>query len=299
MPEQTSPTFDRRDLFRIGGATVALSAIVAACGGTNDGAGPEGVASAGTRPPLATTTSATVTDVVLLRTATSLHYNAMDVATLVAGTSGVDAKVVELAKAYGELLQEQADALAAATEEAGGEAFNEKNPAVDSRVIQPAVALLNVSDTKASDAARLLHAVAGFASATHQAFVALFVQPANRQAAMLVGVVHNQVASALAAAITPENIVSEAEITASEPAGVGATLRPRSEAGLPSTSEAPATTEAGAAAAGVADVAVYMVPGAFGSLSATPIVLGKVGVDDSTKRQQLNIETPSLNSMVY
>ena len=69
-------------------------------------------------------------------------------------------------------------------------------------------------------------------------------------------------------------------------------------AGLPSTSVA-ATATSAAADAGIADVVVYMVPSAFGALSPTQVVLGKAGVEDATKRQQVNIETPSLNSMVY
>jgi len=296
MAENTSRSFDRRDLFKIGGATIALSAVVAACGGDNNGAGPVRVASAGTRPPLATTTTATVDDKVLLRTATSLHYNAMDVVDVVSGVAGLDATVLAAAKAYKPLLQAQADALAAATTAAGGTPFEEKNPTVDSRVVQPAVALLNVSDTKAGDAARLLHAVANFASESHQAFVVQFVDPALRQAAMSIGIVHAQVAASLAGVITPENIVPAGEVTAAEPKGVDATATTVA-AGLPSTSVAATGTTA--AAAGIPDTVVYMVPSAFGILSATQVVLGKVGVDDATKRQQLNIETPSLNSMVY
>lgn len=297
MTDSMLPSFDRRGFLRIGGSTVALTAVVAACGGTGEGAGPEGIASAGTRPPLATAVSATVTDVVLLRTASSLHYNAIEVAELVAGLDGVDAKVVELAEAYVPVLEAQATALGDATTDAGGEAYTTKNPVFDERVVQVAVGLLNASDTKASDAARLLHAVASLAAATHQAFVAQLVEPGLRQAAMAIGVVHNQVAAALAHVISPDNVVPVAEITAAEPAGVSATPETTVAAGLPSTSEAPATTAP--AAAGIADVAVYMVPSAFGNLGPTQVVLGKAGADDSTKRVQVNIETPSLNTMMY
>lgn len=298
MSEQTTPAgFDRRTFFRVGGTTIALSAVVAACAGTEEGAGPEGIAAAGERPPLATVPTTPVDDVVLLRTATSLHYNAMDVVDTVSAVDGVDSAVVELAAAYRTLLQGQADALAEATTEAGGQAYEQSNPVVDDRVIQPAAALLAASPTQGTDAANLLHAVAVLAAATHQAFVAQFADKALRQAAMAIGAVHSQVAASLAHLISPENFVTEAAIASAEPAGVEQAPETTVDAGLPTT-VAP-SVETTAAAVGVPDVAVYMVPTAFGPLSPTQVVLGDPTADGDTKRQQLNIETPSLNSMMY
>lgn len=295
--DHTSQGFDRRSFLRVGGTTIALSAIVAACAGSEEGAGPEGIASAGTRPPLATAPTQTVDDIVLLRTATSLHYNAMDVVDAVSGIAGVDPAILDAAAAYKTMLQVQADALAAATTEAGGEAYEQSNPFVHDRIVAPASTLLAAGDDVPADAARLLHAVASLAAATHQAFVAQFTAKALRQAAMSIGSVHAQVASALAHIITPENYVSAEAIAAAEPAGVPEATATTVAAGLPTTSAAPVETTA--AVAGIPDVPVYMVPSAFGTLSAVQVVLGKPGVDDETKRAQLNIETPSLNSMIY
>jgi type IV pilus biogenesis protein CpaD/CtpE len=277
-----SQSFDRRGFLKVGGASVSLAALLAACG-SDEGAGPAGIAAAGTRPPLATTTSATVTDIVLLRTATSLHYNAMDVVDVVSGVEGVDSAIIEAAGAYKALLEEQAAALAEATTAADGEAYEKSNPTVDERVIQPAVALLDASDTKAADAANLLHAVATFAAASHHAFVEMFTEAPNRQAAMSIGLVHGQVAAALAHLISPDNYVTAEAIAAAEPAGL--------DGGTPAASTA--------AAEGVQNVAIYMVPGAFSALSPTQVVLGKAGAEDATKRQTLNIDSPSLNSMIY
>ncbi len=297
MSEHDAPTgFDRRTLFKFGGATVALSAVIAACGGTDEGAGPEGIAVAGTRPPLATMPTAPVDDVILLRTATSLHYNAMDVIDAVSGVAGLDPAVAAAAASYRELLQAQADALAAATTDAGGEAFESSNPVVNGRIVQPAATLLAASPDPGSDAANLLHAVAVFAATTHQAFVAKFTAKALRQAAMSIGVVHAQVAATLAHIISPENYVPAAAIAAAEPEGIAAT-ETTVAAGLPST--VPAATATTEAVVVIADVAVYMVPASFGPLSPIQVVLGDPTTDGATKRQQLNIETPSLNSMMY
>ncbi len=287
---------DRRQFLRIGGSVVALSAIVAACG-TDEGVGPEGVASAGSAAPLATVNSQPVTDVVLLRTATSLHYNAIDIVDKVMSVDGLDGEIAAAADLYRGLLQEQADALAEATTDAGGQPFEQSNPVVASRIVGPAATLLDASETMASDAARLLHATADLAAATHQAFVALLAEPALRMAAMSIGATHAKVASALAGLISPENLTTADEISVAEPAGLDESTDTTVDAGLPTTSvAAPATTQE---SSGVPDVEVYVIPSAFGALSAVQVVLGRNGVEDDTKRRQLNLETPSLNSLVY
>ena len=75
------------------------------------------------------------------------------------------------AEKYRELLQEQADVLAEATAQIGGSPFTEANPVVNDRVVQPALHLLDVSQTQAVDAANLLQAFAQYPAATMQAFV--------------------------------------------------------------------------------------------------------------------------------
>ena len=100
---------------------------------------------------------------------------------------------------------------------------------------------------------------------------------------MSIGLVHGQVAAALAHLISPDNYVTAEAIAAAEPAGL--------DGGTPAASTA--------AAEGVQNVAIYMVPGAFSALSPTQVVLGKAGAEDATKRQTLNIDSPSLNSMIY
>ncbi|MGD9702135.1 MAG: hypothetical protein AB7Q42_06480 [Acidimicrobiia bacterium] len=294
-----APSFlDRRGFLRLSGFTVAVTAVLAACG-SDEGAGPEGITEAGSAPPLAEAPSGIITDGTLLRTATSLHYNAMDVIDAVLDLGVVSAEISAAAEAYKVLLQDQADALAEATTSIDVQPFEEKNPVVDTRVIKPALALLDVSQTTGADAERLLHAVASLATATHQGIVPSLSRPELRATVMQVGAVHARVATVLARIISPENTVTLEDLATAAPEAAAAATSTTVETGLPSTAPDAAPTTA-AAAAGPADLPVYQVPSAFGSLAPVQIVLGDATkVDGPTKRTQLNIETPSLNSLMY
>ena len=65
----------RRRFLAIGGLSVATAAVVAACG---DDGPPDNVPQSGTAPPTTALAKHTVTDVALLRTASSLEHNAID-----------------------------------------------------------------------------------------------------------------------------------------------------------------------------------------------------------------------------
>jgi hypothetical protein len=292
------PFLDRRGFLRLSGFTVVTTAVLAACG-SNEGAGPEEITQAGSAPAAAEAPSGVVSDSTLLRTATSLHYNAMDVVDTVLALDVVSAEMASAAESYKVLLQEQADALAESTTGIGGQPFEEKNPVVEARVIEPAVALLEVSQTPDSDAERLLHAVASLAVATLQGMVPTLSSPELRSTVMQIGAVHARVATVFARIISPENIVTLDDFATAAPAAAAAASTTTVETGLPTTVGGAAAAP-DAAAAGPADIPVYQVPSAFGSLAPVQIVLGDVNeLDGPTKRVQLNIETPSLNSLMY
>jgi hypothetical protein len=293
-----APSFlDRRGFLRLGGFTVAATAVLAACG-SDEGAGPEEITQAGSAPPEAEAPSGVVSDSTLLRTATSLHYNAMDVIDTVLAHGVLGAEMVIAVESYVPLLQEQADALAEATTSIGGQPFEEKNPVFDTRVIQPAYVLLPVSQTEEADTERFLHAIASFLTETVQAMVPSLSRPDLRALVMQIGAVHARVATVFARIISPENIVTLDDFATAAPAAAAAASTTTVATGLP-------TTVGGAAAApeaavGPADIPVYQVPSAFGSLAPVQIVLGDTTEPDGpTKRVQLNIETPSLNSLMY
>ena len=293
-----APSFiDRRGFLRLGGFTVATAAVLAACG-SDEGAGPEEITQAGSAPAEAKPPSGVITDSTLLRTATSLHYNAMDVIDTVLKHGIVGAEMAIAAESYTPLLQEQADALAAATTDIGGQPFEEKNPVFDVRVIQPAYALLGVSQTEETDTEQFLHAIASLLVETLQGMVPALSRPDLRGLVMQIGAVHARVSTVFARIISPENIVTPNEFATAAPAAAAEASTTTVAAGLPTTAGGAPTTAA--AATGPADIPVYQVPSAFGLLAPVQIVLGDASkLDGPTKRVVFNIETPSLNSLMY
>jgi hypothetical protein len=293
-----APSFiDRRGFLRLGGFTVATAAVLAACG-SDEGAGPEEITQAGSSPTGAEAPSGVVTDSTLLRTATSLHYNALDVIDTVLAHGIVGAEMAIAAESYKPLLHEQADALAAATAEIGGQPFEEKNPVFDTRVIQPAYTLLGVSQTEETDTERFLHAIASLLVETMQGMVPALSRPDLRGLVMRIGAVHARVSTVFARIISPENIVTPDEFATAAPAAAAEASTTTLATGLPTTAGGTATTTA--AATVLADNPVYQVPSAFGLLAPVQIVLGDATkLDGPTKRVQISMETPSLNTLIY
>lgn len=286
----------RRGFLRLGGFTVAGAAVLAACAEDNNGAGPEGITESGTTLAGAEEPSGVVTDTTLLRTATSLHYNTMDVLDAAVALD-ISEEMATAVEDYRVFLQAQADVFAAATEEAGGEPFEEKNPVFDARVVQPALDLLAVSQTPEYDAEHLVHAFATLMSSTLQGQVPALSQPALRMTNVQSSSLQAQAASVFARIISPENVVPVSEVAVAAPE-LAATTTTTVAAGLPSTVAETETTAA--AAAGPAEIPVYQVPSAYGSLAPVQVVLGDAEqFEGDEKRTVVNLETPSLNSYVY
>ena len=71
-----NPTFDRRQLLQSGGLTIALAALVAACGG--DSAEEEAPGRVGYAPPATPLPTVETNDIVYLRTATSIEQTLVE-----------------------------------------------------------------------------------------------------------------------------------------------------------------------------------------------------------------------------
>lgn len=289
----------RRQLFRLGGLTVASSAVLAACAYDAGEPGPVGFGDEPEEAP-----DVEVNDVVLLRTASSLEHVAIDVYQLVLDGGVLEGAAADIAKRFQADHRQHAETFEAITAELGGEPFTCANPKIWSALIAPvwtritegieatdAAKAIPPSDNVALDALNVAHALEAIAGSTYQALVSAFSQPQLRRDAMEVGKVEARHAAVLALAINPGGYLPvDAAATAATTTTVADTI-PKDV-----NTTAPADEEPAAPVAEDRPVPVAL-PGAFGNLGALVLVVG--AGDENGVRLKVNVETPSLNSFVY
>jgi hypothetical protein len=250
-------------------AGVALAGVLTACG---DDAEEEAIPQTGDRTPVQTLPETAVSDAVLLRTASSLVHNLMDAYDRAFDLGVLDGAERGVADEFRQVQDVHAEALAEATEEAGGEPFAEPNPNFTTYVIDPGFELIDSGGNDPQELIRFLHALESAATATHQGFVTLLTEPALRQVAMEVGGVEARHATVLSTYLE------------------GTTVLPTTAVTPPEATAEETTTTAAPADTGAVPAPVAQVPGAFGSLTAVTVVLGG---------EELVINTPGPNSYIY
>lgn len=304
--------FGRRDILRIGGFGVATAAVISACGEHERGE----VGRVGAVASTTTLPTVSVSNLTLLRTASSLERSVINVYSQVIGNSDLlDPALDDVAKRFMEDHQGHAALFEMLTTEGGGTAWTCGNPKIDDVIIQPILdriikgtpataisAEIPPSDDPRRDVLNFAHGLEALAGATYQSFVVLFSDPSLRADATSVGAREARHAALLALTINPDRpggMVNFTDAVNAEPAAP------------PTTSIAPSTTVQNIAnapgAAVPSDAApavpqtviptVTAVPSQFGGLSAIQIVVG--AGDENGTRLKLNLETPSLNSFVY
>ncbi len=180
---------DRRRFLQVGGLTVAVSAVVAACG-SDSGSNPVPVS--GTLPIQAesgATTTTTpeqgqATDVTLLRTAQSIEVLAVDTyqAAIDSGLVTTPA-IADAAQLFQQQHREHAEAVAEATTEVGGEPYDQANQYLFTEVVEPALGVLDGEEAVVS----LAFVLENTAAQTYVFAAELLTTPALRQAAMSIG----------------------------------------------------------------------------------------------------------------
>lgn len=266
-------SLSRRRFFLAGGATVSFAALVAACGGSEK----TGIARLGDAPVPNKLVEADVTDIALLRTATSLEHNAIFVYEAAIDAGLLDGDAAEIAKRFLADHKDHAAATAGLTTDLGGKAYNEPNPRLQSIYVEPALKLIvgdeasgiAPTDDPAADVLALAYALETIAGATYQAYVPLLDDKSLRAAAMGIGSQEARHAALLGVVLNPSRLVSSF--------------------GLPIAAEYQEDTDVPAVA--------YASPSAFGTQAPVPVTLG--AANESGIRTTVNLETPSLNSMVY
>ena len=300
--------FGRRDVLRIGGLTVATAAVISACGEHARGE----VGRVGAVATTAKLPDAVVTNVALLRTASSLEHSVINVYEQLIGKSDLlDPKFDDLAKRFKDDHVNHAQLFEKLTTDAGGAAWTCGNPKIDDVIINPVLTritkgaaatatakAIEPSDDPRRDMLNFAHGLESLAGATYQAFVALFSDPSLRADAMTIGAREARHAALLALTINPDRpggLVNFADAVNAEPASPPTTIAPTTTiqniatpAGGPKTAPVEKETEI---------PTVTAIPSQFGGLAAIQIVVGKG--DENGTRLKLNLETPSLNSLVF
>lgn len=141
MPLEPTPTTSRRDALKIGGATVTLGALIAACGENRGGSAEAG--RVGDAPVPTALPEYEVDDAVLLRTASSLEYTAISVYETLLGIDGaLPTDVVPVVERMIENHQGIADEMEQLTSEAGGDPWTCSNPWLMERLVTPTLELI-------------------------------------------------------------------------------------------------------------------------------------------------------------
>jgi hypothetical protein len=300
----------RRDVLRAGGLTVAAAAVISACGEHARGE----VGRVGAVPTTVPLPDAVVTNVVLLRTASSLQHSIIAVYDQIIGKSDLlDPKFNDLMKRFRADHADHAKTFEKLTTDAGGTAWTCANPKIDDTIINPVVSRIikgvdasasakavGPSDDPRRDVLNFTHGLEFLAGATCQSFVVLFSDPSLRMAAMQVGARSARHAALLALTINPARpggLVNFTDAVNAEPASPPTTTIPATT----TTVQNIATPSGGAAPAAPPPQteipSVTAIPSQFGGLAALQIVVGKG--DENGTRLKLNLETPSLNSFIY
>lgn len=178
----------RRRLLRIGATSVAATAVLAACGGDDEGSG------SGAAETTTTAKPASAGDVRVLQTASSLELVA--VATYdhaIKSTLVTTPAVADAAKAFMSQHKDHADAFEALTKKLGAKPYSAPNPAVTQQ-LAPRVASL-ASET---DVVALALDLERVAAATYLAAVGTFTDLSLNEVIMSVGGVEARHATVLA-----------------------------------------------------------------------------------------------------
>jgi rubrerythrin len=301
--------FGRRDMLRIGGFGVATAAVISACGEHERGE----VGRVGAVPSTVKLPDAVVTNVALLRTASSLEHSAINVYSQVIGNSDLlDPKLDDVAKRFMEDHQGHAALFEQLTTAAGGVPWKCGNPKIDDVIINPVLTritkgiaatptalAIEPSDDPRRDVLNFAHGLETLAGATYQALVALFSDPSLRADAMQIGAREARHAALLALTINPDRpggLVNFTDAVNAEPDAPPTTLAPSTT--LQNIANAPGAAVPQPEAVQQTEIpTVTAIPSQFGLLAAIQLVVGRG--DENGTRLKINLETPSLNSFVF
>ena len=209
-----SPELSRRRLFELAGLT-SLGGVLAACGASSSGGEPGRVGNAVPIEPLPTVE---VTDVVILRTMTSMEYLLLDLYQTLKDLDLLDERGSALVDRFVEDHRAAAEQLATMTEQAGGEPYTCANDWYTRRIVPDILATVTgdeaqgiaPSDEPASDVLRISYAFESMTSSAYHKMIELVTEPALRPPMAQLGAIDARHSAAVAMLMTgtPEGYVS-------------------------------------------------------------------------------------------
>lgn len=256
----------RRDVLRIGGLTVSLAAIVAACGDDRDGTTDPG--RVGVAPPITEPPEYPVDSAVLLRTGSSLEVSTIMVYEAILELGILDAEGSALVDLIIENHRELEAVMGELTVAAGGEVWTCGNPWMEERFFVPILDAIKASDNPERDIYNVAVSLENLGAATYQQFSVELTEPEQRTAVVKAAAEDSRNSAALVIAVE----------------GVEGYVSPALD-GL----------EVGMDADGVP--LQYAIPFRFGSVAQFELIVGPP--NDAGTREDFSIQTPSLNSYIY
>ena len=256
----------RRKAFRVGGITLSLAAIVAACG--DDRGGDTDPGRVGNAAPVTDLPDYAVNDAVLLRTASSLELTAVFVLNASKALVSFDGNTAALVDRLVANHTATAATMGELTVAAGGEAWTDTNPWIMERAVAPILATISDSDDVTRDIQTLAITLENLAAATHQMLVGLLSESSQRVAVVMAAAQESRHSAAL---------VLDFFGTANRfsPALVGEEVTRTADNVLRQ----------------------YAVATQFGSVAPIPMIIGAADVNGT--RTTYTLATPAENSFIY
>lgn len=256
----------RRQALRIGGLSVSLAALVAACG--TDRSGDTAPGRVGNADPILPPPDYAVNDVVLLRTASSVELTAVAVYAVIKGLGVLEGSTADLVDRIQADHQATADKMAALTEAAGGTAWTDTNPWIMERVVEPIVETISTSDDVARDVINFAITLENLAASTQQLLTGILGEPEQRLAAANASTEESRHSAALVL-----NVFGTSNRFS--PALIGEEV-----------ARTPENT-----------LAMYAINTTFGSLAQQELIVGEA--DENGSRTTFLLATPAANSLIY
>jgi hypothetical protein len=264
--------YSRRRILAVGGFSIGLAALVAAC--APDKPKPQ-VPQAGAAPSTTGLPEQNVNDVVLLRTASSLEHSINDAYGKVLSLGVLPAATATLVRRFADQHAAHATFFEDLTRDNGGQPFISGNEAFQKNVIDPSLKAIADAGNDVNDLNWFVYGLESVATGTMQSFVPILRVPALRSAVMTVGGAEART-SAIASTLIPTVTV------------VPPTPEQEKAAAATTTTTAPGATTTTTPAAQAVPVA--QVPGSFGSQTAVSVAI-------ANKEQAWNLLGP--NSYEY